>query len=55
MDKTIRISEKAYKVLEDRKNKDGISLRRQVDDLVLKQFPFKTHGKVNIITPEANK
>lgn len=34
MDKTIRISEKAYKILEDRKDKTGISLRRQVDDLV---------------------
>lgn len=53
--KQIRISEKAYKELESRKDKTGVNIRRQVDDLVLKQFPFKTHGKVNIITPEANK
>lgn len=33
--KQIRISEKAYKELESRKDKTGVNIRRQIDDLIL--------------------
>lgn len=34
--KQIRISERAYNVLEARKSKHGVSICRQVDDLIFK-------------------
>ena len=36
MDKTIKISTRAYEELVNRKNRSGVPIRRQMDDLILK-------------------